>query len=94
LSLTAEDTLAKATLKRLHINPGADVVALGSYTLLSGKDNNRIRWPATLRFDFMVLKSGPGTGQSLASVSVKLNDSDWIKDQSPKTCGHPGPFRP
>jgi eukaryotic-like serine/threonine-protein kinase len=43
LSLTAEDTLAKATLKRLHTNPGADVVVLGSYTLLPGKDSNRIR---------------------------------------------------
>jgi DNA-binding winged helix-turn-helix (wHTH) protein/tetratricopeptide (TPR) repeat protein len=43
LSLTTEDTLAKATLKRLHTNPGADVVVLGSYTLLPGKDNNRIR---------------------------------------------------
>ena len=43
LSLTAEDTLAKATLKRLGTNPGADVVVLGSYTMLPGKDSNRIR---------------------------------------------------
>jgi DNA-binding winged helix-turn-helix (wHTH) protein/tetratricopeptide (TPR) repeat protein len=43
LSLTPEESLAKTTLKRLHTNPGADVVVLGSYTLLPGKDGNRIR---------------------------------------------------
>jgi hypothetical protein len=32
----------EATLRRLHTNPGADVGVLGSYTLLAGKDNNRI----------------------------------------------------
>jgi len=43
LSLGPEDTLAKPTLARLRTNPGADVVVLGSYTLLPGKDRNRIR---------------------------------------------------
>jgi eukaryotic-like serine/threonine-protein kinase len=43
LPLTDEDTLAKATLERLHTNPGADVVVLGSYTLLPGKGPNRLR---------------------------------------------------
>ena len=43
LPLADEDTLAKSTLERLRTNPGADVVVLGSYTLLSGKDENRIR---------------------------------------------------
>jgi tetratricopeptide (TPR) repeat protein len=38
-----EDTLAKATLERLRTNAGADVVVLGSYTLLPGKGENRIR---------------------------------------------------
>ena len=43
LPLADEDTLAKATLERLHTNPGADVVVLGSYTLLPGKGPNRLR---------------------------------------------------
>ncbi|MGC2181910.1 MAG: tetratricopeptide repeat protein, partial [Terriglobales bacterium] len=43
LPLADEDTLAKATLERLRENPGADVVVLGGYTLLPGKDENRIR---------------------------------------------------
>jgi DNA-binding winged helix-turn-helix (wHTH) protein/tetratricopeptide (TPR) repeat protein len=37
------DTLAKATLDRLRENPGADMVVLGSYTPLPGKDEKRIR---------------------------------------------------
>jgi len=43
LPLTDEDSLAKETLKRLHTNPGADVVVLGSYTPLPGKGERRIR---------------------------------------------------
>ena len=37
------DTLSKATLEHLHNNPGADVVILGSYTPMPGKDETRIR---------------------------------------------------
>jgi DNA-binding winged helix-turn-helix (wHTH) protein/tetratricopeptide (TPR) repeat protein len=43
LPTTGEDTLAKATLTRLRENPGADVVVLGSYTPMPGKDEKRIR---------------------------------------------------
>ena len=43
LPLADEDTLAKATLERLRTAAGADVVVLGSYTLLPGKGENRIR---------------------------------------------------
>jgi len=43
LPLADEDSLAKATLERLRINPGADVVVLGSYTLLPGPQNTRLR---------------------------------------------------
>ena len=43
LPLPDEDSLAKATLERLRINPGADVVVLGSYTPLSGSGEKRIR---------------------------------------------------
>ena len=43
LPLTDDDSLAKETLERLHTNPGADVVVLGSYTPLPGKGERRIR---------------------------------------------------
>jgi DNA-binding winged helix-turn-helix (wHTH) protein/tetratricopeptide (TPR) repeat protein len=40
---TEGDSLAKATLDRLRKNPGADMVVLGSYTPMPGKDEKRIR---------------------------------------------------
>lgn len=43
LGLSAEDTLAKDTLSRVRSNLGADIVVLGSYTLLSESGTNRIR---------------------------------------------------
>jgi DNA-binding winged helix-turn-helix (wHTH) protein/tetratricopeptide (TPR) repeat protein len=43
LSLPAEDTLAKSTLTRLRSNLEADVVVVGSYTLLGEGGKNRIR---------------------------------------------------
>jgi len=43
LPLGDEETLAKSTLERLRLNPGADVVVLGSYTLIAGQDGERIR---------------------------------------------------
>jgi DNA-binding winged helix-turn-helix (wHTH) protein/tetratricopeptide (TPR) repeat protein len=43
LPLTDEDSLARGTLERLRTNPGADVVVLGSYTLLPSNGENRIR---------------------------------------------------
>ena len=42
LSLTLEDTLAKETLTRLRSSLGADVVVVGSYTLL--KDGSKIEF--------------------------------------------------
>jgi DNA-binding winged helix-turn-helix (wHTH) protein/tetratricopeptide (TPR) repeat protein len=49
LPLADEDSLAKETLKRLHTNPGADVVVLGSYTPLPGKGERRIRLDVRLQ---------------------------------------------
>ncbi len=43
LPLADEDSLAKVTLERLHINSGADFVVLGSYTALAGAGDRRIR---------------------------------------------------
>jgi len=49
LPLGEEETLAKGTLERLRLNPGADVVVLGSYTPISGKDGDRIRLDVRLQ---------------------------------------------
>jgi eukaryotic-like serine/threonine-protein kinase len=49
LPLSDEDSLAKETLERLHTNPGADVVVLGSYTPLPGKGERRIRLDVRLQ---------------------------------------------
>jgi tetratricopeptide (TPR) repeat protein len=49
LPLTDEDSLAKATLARLRINPGADVVVLGSYTLIPGDGSKQIRMDVRLQ---------------------------------------------
>ena len=37
MPLADEETLAKSTLERLRANPGANVVVLGGYTLLPGR---------------------------------------------------------
>lgn len=49
LPLSDEESLAKETLERLHTNPGADVVVLGSYTPLRGKGDRRIRLDVRLQ---------------------------------------------
>jgi eukaryotic-like serine/threonine-protein kinase len=43
LPLADEESLAKPTLERLRKNPGADLVVLGSYTPVAGKNETRLR---------------------------------------------------
>jgi len=43
LPISEEATLAKATLQRLHGNPGADLVVLGAYTTVMKDGKRRIR---------------------------------------------------
>lgn len=43
LQIENADTLASETLARLHVASGADVVVLGSYTPLEGKEQKRVR---------------------------------------------------
>jgi DNA-binding winged helix-turn-helix (wHTH) protein/tetratricopeptide (TPR) repeat protein len=43
LRIADADSFSQSTLADLRINPGADVVVLGSYTPLQGKDQKRIR---------------------------------------------------
>lgn len=49
LALSQEESLGKASLERLRTNPGADIVVLGSYTLLPANGKNRIRLDVRLQ---------------------------------------------
>jgi DNA-binding winged helix-turn-helix (wHTH) protein/tetratricopeptide (TPR) repeat protein len=70
LPLTDEDTLALSTLKRLHVDPGADVVVLGSYTPLPGSEPNR------LRLDIRVQETA--AGETLGEESVVGSEEDLL----------------
>jgi DNA-binding winged helix-turn-helix (wHTH) protein/TolB-like protein len=67
--LKDEDTLAKATLRRLRADPGADLVVLGSYTPLPGNGPERIR------LDLRVQDTN--TGETAAEDSV-MGDEDEL----------------
>jgi DNA-binding winged helix-turn-helix (wHTH) protein/tetratricopeptide (TPR) repeat protein len=71
LPLADEDTLAKATLERLHTNPGADVVVLGSYTLLPGKSANRLRLDVRLQ--------DTAAGETIAEESLTGNEQQLFE---------------
>jgi DNA-binding winged helix-turn-helix (wHTH) protein/tetratricopeptide (TPR) repeat protein len=43
LPLSDEDSLSKSTLQRLRVNPGADLVIMGSYMMLPSDPKRRIR---------------------------------------------------
>jgi eukaryotic-like serine/threonine-protein kinase len=68
LSLTAEDTLAKGTLSQLRSALGADVVVVGSYTLLSDDGENRIR------LDFRAQDTA--MGETIAEDAITGKESD------------------
>ena len=79
LPLADEDSLAKATLERLRINPGADVVILGSYTALSGSGDKRIRLDVrvqdTLRGETIAEKSFTGSEGSLFELATEAGEA-------------------
>ena len=68
LVLGDEETLAKATLDRLRMNPGADVVVLGSYTPMPGKSGDRIRLDVRLQ--------DTATGETIAEEAVTGSKED------------------
>ena len=68
---TEGDTLAKATLDRLRKNPGADMVVLGSYTPMPGKDEKRIR------LDIRVQDTA--NGETIAEEAI-IGDRDNLFD--------------
>ena len=79
LPLADEDSLAKATLDRLRINPGADLVVLGSYTALPGNGERRIRLDVrvqeTLRGETLAEKSFTGSEANLFELAVEAGQS-------------------
>ena len=79
LPLVDEDSLAKATLNRLRINPGADLVVLGSYTALPGNGERRIRLDVrvqeTLRGETLAEKSFTGSEANLFELAVEAGQS-------------------
>ncbi|MFZ0954917.1 MAG: tetratricopeptide repeat protein [Candidatus Sulfotelmatobacter sp.] len=79
LPLADEDSLAKATLERLRINPGADVVILGSYTALPGTGDRRIRLDVrvqdTLRGEMIAEKSFTGSEGNLFELATQAGQA-------------------
>lgn len=79
LPLPDEDSLAKATLERLRINPGADVVVLGSYTPLSGSGDRRIRLDVrvqdTVRGETISEQSFTGSAGNLFELATQAGEA-------------------
>ena len=68
LPLSGEDSFSKSTLQRLRTNPGADVVILGSYTMLPNAAERKIRLDVRLQ--------DTAGGETIAEESVSGNESD------------------
>jgi eukaryotic-like serine/threonine-protein kinase len=68
LALGDQETLAKATLQRLRMNTGADVVVVGSYTPIRSKDGDRIR------LDIRVQDTA--NGETIAEDAVTESEED------------------
>jgi len=66
LLLADEDTLAQSTLQRLRTDPGADVVVLGSYTLLPGEGK--------IRLDLRIQDTAAGDTVAEEALSGDEND--------------------
>ena len=63
-----EDSLGKSTLQHLRINPGADVVVVGSYTTLPTDPNRKIRLDVRLQ--------DTAGGETIAEEAVSGNEND------------------
>ena len=68
LPLRDEDSLAKSTLQHLRVNPGADVVVLGSYTMLPTDPKHKIRLDVRLQ--------DTAGGEIIAEESVTGSEND------------------
>ena len=68
LPLGDQETLAKATLGRLRTNTGADVVVVGSYTPIRGKDGDLIRLDVRVQ--------DTANGETIAEDAVTGSEED------------------
>ena len=68
LPLKGEDSLGKSTLQRLRTNPGADVVVVGSYTMISAGPTRQIRLDVRLQ--------DTAGGETIAEDSVSGDEND------------------
>jgi len=68
LPLSDEDSLGKSTLQRLRTNPGADVVVVGSYTMIPADPKRRIRLDVRLQ--------DTSGGETIAEDSVSGDEND------------------
>ena len=68
LPLRDEDSLGKSTLQRLGTNPGADVVIVGSYTMIPADPKHRIRLDVRLQ--------DTAGGDTIAEESVSGDEND------------------
>jgi len=68
LPLREEDSLGKSTLQRLRTNPGADVVIVGSYTMLPSDPKRRIRLDVRLQ--------DTAGGETIAEEAVSGDEND------------------
>ena len=71
IPLSEEDSLARGTLERLRRNPGADVVVLGSYTLLPSNGENRIRLDIRLQDTLR--------GETIAEQAITGNENELFE---------------
>jgi DNA-binding winged helix-turn-helix (wHTH) protein/tetratricopeptide (TPR) repeat protein len=68
LPLRDEDSLGKKTLEHLRANPGADVVVVGSYTMIPSDQKRRIRLDVRLQ--------DTAGGETIAEESVSGDEND------------------
>ena len=68
LPLSDEDSLGKSTLQRLRTNPGADVVVVGSYTMIPADPKRRIRLDVRVQ--------DTAGGETIAEESVSGDEND------------------
>ena len=68
LPLSDEDSLSKSTLQHLRTNPGADVVVVGTYTMLPSDPKRRIRLDVRLQ--------DTAGGETIAEEAVAGDEND------------------
>jgi len=68
LPVRDEDSLGKSTLLRLRTNPGADLVVVGSYTMIPADPKRRIRLDVRLQ--------DTAGGETIAQESISGDESD------------------